>query len=241
MSTQKPPALEASDLTKTFGSHVALNKLNLRVEPGEIYCMLGGNGAGKTTTVNLFLSFLQPTSGTAKVLGIDALENPHEARSKITYLPEQVALYPDLTGLENLKYLLTLCGLDGESEERLSSCLVEAGLDEKHHRQRVGGYSKGMRQKVGFGLALAKQSEVLLLDEPTSGLDPASANDFASILLKLAEQGAAIFMVTHDLFRVKQISHRVGIMKTGVLVEERKTSELEAEELEKLYLQHMRN
>lgn len=241
MPTQPNPSLEAADLSKSYGSHLALNRLNLRVEAGEIYCMLGGNGAGKTTTIHLFLNFIKPSGGRATVLGVEVSKHPHQARSKMTYIPEQVALYPDLNGLENLRYLLTLSGLDSLTEGELSRYLEQAGLDSSHHRQKVAGYSKGMRQKVGVGLALAKRSEVLLLDEPTSGLDPASANDFSNIVSGLAEQGAAVFMVTHDLFRVKQISHRVGIMRAGELVEERHTAELETEELEKLYLQHMRN
>ena len=241
MPTKTPDSLEARDLSKSFGSHLALDRLNLSVKKGQIYCMLGGNGAGKTTTINLFLNFLQPSGGSARVMGLEVTEKPAEARSKITYLPEQVALYPELSGLENLNYLLSLGGSEVPGASVLSNYLGEAGLDGEHHNQRIDGYSKGMRQKVGIALALAKKSEVLLLDEPTSGLDPSSANEFSNILLRLSKQGAAIFMVTHDLFRVKQLSDKVGIMKSGVLVEERNTSELEATELEQLYLEHMRN
>ena len=240
-SPSQSPALVAKSLSKTFGDNRALDNLNLSVDPGEIYCMLGANGAGKTTTINLFLNFLEPSQGVALVSGIDVSQKPQEARAKVTYLPEQVALYPELTGLENLSYLLALSPQHKSPKQQLADFLDEAGLAPEHHHRRVGGYSKGMRQKVGIALAIAKSSEVLLLDEPTSGLDPSSANEFSEILLQLAHQGAAIFMVTHDLFRVKQLSQRVGIMKKGVLVEERLTAELEATELEQLYLQHMRN
>lgn len=208
--------------------------------PGEIFCLLGANGAGKTTTVNLFLNFIQPSEGSARVFGLDVTHNTRETRAKITYLPEQVALYSELSGLENLRYLLSLSGKEELGRETLVGYLLQAGLQEDQHDERVEGYSKGMRQKVGIALALAKASEVLLLDEPTSGLDPASANEFSHIVSTLAQRGAAVLMVTHDLYRAQQISHRIGIMKEGVLVENRLTSELEAEALEALYLRHMR-
>lgn len=234
------PALEARDLSKTFGKLQALKSLSLQVMPGEIFCLLGANGAGKTTTVNLFLNFIQPTEGAARIFGLDVTKNSAEARAKVTYLPEQVALYPELSGMENLQYLLSLSGQSKVGREVLTRYLLQAGLQEDQHDERVDGYSKGMRQKVGIALALAKSSEVLLLDEPTSGLDPASANEFSHIVSTLAERGAAVLMVTHDLYRAQQISHRIGIMKEGVLVENRVTSELEAEDLEALYLRHMR-
>lgn len=233
--------LEARDLSKNFGETLALDRLNLNVKGGEIYCLLGANGAGKTTTINLFLNFFQPSSGRALVSGLDVTEKPSEVRARLTYLPEQVALYPEFSGLENLEYLLALSQRTETDRPALKSYLKEAGLSEDSHDRPVGEYSKGMRQKVGVALALAKKSEVLLLDEPTSGLDPASANEFSQIVSRLAEQGAAILMVTHDLFRVKQLSHRFGIMKKGILVSEESTSEVDADELEKLYLRHMLN
>jgi ABC-2 type transport system ATP-binding protein len=235
------PALEAQDLSKQFGKVLALEGLTLKVMPGEIFCLLGANGAGKTTTVNLFLNFLRPTAGFARIFGLDVSSQTREARSKVTYLPEQVALYPELSGLENLRYFLSLCGQAGLDREAATRFLLQAGLQEDQHDELVGGYSKGMRQKVGVALALAKSSEVLLLDEPTSGLDPASANEFCHIVTTLAERGAAVFMVTHDIHRAHQIAHRIGIMKKGKLVEDRATSDLEADALESLYLKHMRN
>lgn len=241
MTSCEHPALEAEGLSKRFGQVQALSSLSLRVMPGEVFCLLGANGAGKTTTVNLFLNFLQPTEGQARVLGLDVTRKTREARSKITYLPEQVALYPELTGRENLQYLLSLSGLQYQDRESLTRYLLQAGLQEDSHEERVSGYSKGMRQKVGIALALAKSSEVLLLDEPTSGLDPASANEFIHIVGTLAERGAAVLMVTHDIYRAHQISHRIGIMRKGLLVENRLKSELEAEGLESIYLRHMRN
>lgn len=234
-------ALEAENLSKDFGKVKALKSLSLRVMPGEVFCLLGANGAGKTTTVNLFLNFLDPTEGTARVHGLDVTSKTREARSKITYLPEQVALYPDLSGLENLEYLLSLSGASQLDKESIVQFLLQAGLQEDQHQERVSGYSKGMRQKVGIALALAKSSEVLLLDEPTSGLDPASANEFSRIVSTLAERGAAVFMVTHDIYRARQVASHIGIMKKGALVENRLASELEASELEALYLKHMRN
>jgi len=239
--TTSPPALEAENLSKHFGKTIALDSLSLSVAAGEVFCLLGSNGAGKTTTVNLFLNFLEPTEGCAKILGADVRSNPSLTRSKLTYLPEQVALYPELSGSENLQYLLSVSGKKAKTREATAEFLLQAGLKEDEHDELVAGYSKGMRQKVGIALALAKASEILLLDEPTSGLDPASANEFTHIVTQLAKRGAAVFMVTHDLYRAHQLSHRIGIMKKGVLVENRLTADLEAEELESLYLRHMRN
>jgi ABC-2 type transport system ATP-binding protein len=238
---REQPALEAENLSKRFGQVEALKTLSLKVMPGEVFGLLGANGAGKTTTINLFLNFLQPSEGKARIMGLDVTENTRLARSKITYLPEQVALYPELSGRENLQYLLSLSGLHHQDLESLTRYLLQAGLQEDRHNEPVGGYSKGMRQKVGIALALAKSSEVLLLDEPTSGLDPASANEFIHIVSTLAERGAAVLMVTHDIYRAHQISHRIGIMKKGVLVENQLSSDLEAQGLENLYLRHMRN
>jgi ABC-2 type transport system ATP-binding protein len=230
--------LEAQQLTKRYEGAVALHPLDLKVEAGEIFCLLGANGAGKTTTINLFLNFIQPSGGVARIGGMDVTEQPLETKKLLTYIPETVMLYKNLTGLENLEYFASLGGAE-HSRQELVGFLGEAGLAREDVDKRVGAYSKGMRQKVGIGLAIAKQAKVLLLDEPTSGLDPKASNEFSALLTKLSGRGAAILMATHDLFRAKETGSRVGIMKHGHLVAAYRTAELGHADLERIYLEHM--
>ena len=233
--------LTAKKLTKSFGGQRALAALDMEIAAGEILCLLGANGAGKTTTINLFLGFLEPTSGGAYVLGRNVMEAPLETKRDLAYIPEQVALYPQLTGLENLQHFAALSGRAAPSRPELYGFLEKAGLDRASADRRVAGYSKGMRQKVGVAAALAKQAKALLLDEPLSGLDPKAANDFTELLATLKEDGAAILMATHDIFRARETATRIGIMKAGRLVEELDASGLHDAELETIYLDHMRN
>src|SRR3546814_338894 len=169
--------------------------------------MRGANGAGKTTTVNCFLGFSQPTGGQALINGIDVQQQPLETKKYIAYIPENVMLYRNMTGLENLRYFSKLGGHDYD-EAKYRSLLDECGLQREAVEQNIDGYSKGMRQKVGIAIALAKQARAILLDEPTSGLDPKSSNEFSELLLDLKSTGVAILMVTHDLFRAKQTGTR---------------------------------
>ncbi|MFC2450968.1 MAG: ABC transporter ATP-binding protein [Flavobacteriaceae bacterium] len=228
--------LIAENLSKTYGDYRALNNLNLKLNEGEIFALLGQNGAGKSTTINIFLGFVKPTEGVAKINGISVIDHPDETKKFIAYIPETVLLYPNLTGVENLKFFSSLAGFDYDNEA-LTSFLSKAGLQADAHHNRLGGYSKGMRQKVGIAIAIAKKAKVLLLDEPTSGLDPKASNEFSEILKELASEGTTIFMATHDIFRAKEVADRIGIMKRGNLISEINADEISANELEKLYLQ----
>lgn len=229
---------EANNLSKSYNGTVALHPLNLRIEPGEIFCLLGANGAGKTTTINLFLNFIQPTSGTASIGGVDVVRQPLESKRLLAYIPEQVMLYRNLTGLENLEYFTSLAG-GSYSQSQLRGFLEEAGLATRDADKRVSTYSKGMRQKAGIAIAIAKRATALLLDEPTSGLDPKASNEFSELLKRLSSSGAAILMATHDLFRAKETGTRAGIMKHGRLVATYSTSELGHADIERIYLEHM--
>ncbi|MBB5707052.1 ABC transporter ATP-binding protein [Sphingopyxis panaciterrulae] len=231
--------LEAIQLRKEYGSNVALKGLDLKVGAGEIYCMLGANGAGKTTTVNCFLGFIQPTGGQALINGIDVQQQPLETKKCIAYIPENVMLYRNMTGLENLRYFSKLGGHDYD-EAKYRSLLDECGLQREAVEQNIDGYSKGMRQKVGIAIALAKQARAILLDEPTSGLDPKSSNEFSELLLDLKSTGVAILMVTHDLFRAKQTGTRLGIMRRGELVREMNSDQVSHAEVEQIYLEEMK-
>ena len=230
--------LQATKLTKSYGDIEALKGLDMTVEGGDIYCLLGANGAGKTTTISLFLNFIQPDGGTATVCGLDVAEQPLETKKLLAYIPEQVMLYGNLTALENLRYFSQLGGHD-YSQEEYRDFLRRVGLEEEAVDRRVKTYSKGMRQKVGVAIALAKQAKALLLDEPTAGLDPKASNEFSELLLNLKSNGAAILMATHDLFRAKETGTRIGIMKEGRLVDELSTGEVTHADVEKIYLQHM--
>ena len=228
--------LIAENLSKIYGDYKALNNLNLKLNKGEIFALLGQNGAGKSTTINIFLGFVKPTEGVAKINGISVIDHPEETKKFIAYIPETVLLYPNLTGVENLKFFSSLAGFDYDNEA-LTNFLSKAGLQSDAHHNRLGGYSKGMRQKVGIAIAIAKKAKVLLLDEPTSGLDPKASNEFSEILKELASEGTTIFMATHDIFRAKEVADRIGIMKRGNLISEINADEISANELEKLYLQ----
>lgn len=228
--------LIAENLSKTYGDYKALNNLNLKLNKGEIFALLGQNGAGKSTTINIFLGFVKPTEGVAKINGISVVDHPEETKKFIAYIPETVLLYPNLTGVENLKFFSSLAGFDYDNEA-LTNFLSKAGLQSDAHHNRLGGYSKGMCQKVGIAIAIAKKAKVLLLDEPTSGLDPKASNEFSEILKELASEGTTIFMATHDIFRAKEVADRIGIMKRGNLISEINADEISANELEKLYLQ----
>ena len=228
--------LIAENLSKTYGDYKAINNLNLKLNEGEIFALLGQNGAGKSTTINIFLGFVKPTEGVAKINGISVVDHPEETKKFIAYIPETVLLYPNLTGVENLKFFSSLAGFDYDNEA-LTNFLSKAGLQADAHHNRLGGYSKGMRQKVGIAIAIAKKAKVLLLDEPTSGLDPKASNEFSEILKELASEGTTIFMATHDIFRAKEVADRIGIMKRGNLISEINADEISANELEKLYLQ----
>ncbi|MEO0743452.1 MAG: ABC transporter ATP-binding protein [Bacteroidota bacterium] len=229
--------LHARGLTKRFGRQTALDSLDLAIHAGEVYALLGPNGAGKTTTINLFLGFLAPDSGSALVDGLDVQAEPLETKRRLAYLPEQVALYPALSGRENLKYFAALAGHDLD-DGALAGFLDRAGLQREAHGRRAGTYSKGMRQKVGVALALAKGAQALLLDEPTSGLDPSASVEFSDLVQRLADNGAAVLMATHDLFRVKDTATRVGVLVDGRLRDEIASEALAVTDLEALYLSH---
>ena len=206
--------IDIQNLTKSFKDSQALNGLALDVSHGEIYGLLGSNGAGKSTTLNILLGFLSPDNGNAYINGINTIDNYFEARKYIAYIPENINLYPYLSGLENLDYFSKIFGKK-YSHENLKSFLDKCGLDNKAHNQRLSTYSKGMRQKVGIAIALAKQAKVNLLDEPASGLDPLASNELSKLLKKLSDDGATVLMASHDIFRVRETCDRIGIIKNG--------------------------
>ena len=206
----------------------------------EIYCLLGANGAGKTTLVNVFLNFVTPSEGQALVDGLDVTREPLATKQRLAYIPEQVMLYGALSGLENLRYFAALATGRTAPRDELLHLLEQAGLDATAALRRVATYSKGMRQKVGIAIALAKNARALLLDEPTSGLDPKAAAEFSQLLRNARDRGVAVLTTTHDLFHAKQTGTRIGIMRQGQLVSQLHSQDLSHADLEALYLEHMK-
>jgi ABC-2 type transport system ATP-binding protein len=170
--------------------------------------------------------------------GLSVTEHATEIRRLVAYLPEQVMLYPRLSGRENLDYFSRLAGLRYTPKRQLEF-LERCGLARAAADRPLGTYSKGMRQKVGLAIATAKQAQALLLDEPTSGLDPQASYEFSETLIGLASSGVAVLMATHDLFRVKETGTRAGIMKQGRLLTIVDPKALSGADLERLYLEHM--
>lgn len=232
--------IQIENAVKSFKGDVAVNKLNLKVNSGEILGLLGANGAGKSTTINMLLGFLTPDSGSVKINDIETSKNEKEVRQYIGYIPENVNLYPYLSGVENLDYFCKLAALK-YSKSELQEFLITCGLQQEAHSNKVSSYSKGMRQKVGIAIAYAKKAKVYLLDEPASGLDPLASNELSNLLKKLAADGATILMASHDIFRVREVCNRIGILKKGELVKELNSKDVSANELEQLYLKYMVN
>ncbi len=230
--------ISVQNIIKTFEDFKAINNLSFQVGKGEIYGLLGSNGAGKSTTINILLGFLKPDSGNAIINNLDTVLNYKEVRKNIGYISENVSLYPYLSGIENLDYFCKITGKK-HSQNELKDLLNRCGLETEVHHKRMATYSKGMRQKVGIAIALAKEAKVYLLDEPASGLDPLASNELSSLLRKLASKGAAILMASHDIFRVRETCNRIGIIKKGKLVKEMDTSDVSTNELENIYIDYM--
>lgn len=228
--------LQAIELSKQYNGVTAVNKLNLQLNAGEIFCLLGQNGAGKTTTINLFLGFVQPDSGKAIIRDTEVKNGKTDTKKLIAYIPEVVQLYGNLNGVENLDFFSRLAGFK-YSTDLLKGFLNKAGLQPEAHTKRLATYSKGMRQKVGIAIALAKNADVILMDEPTSGLDPKATAEFTRICKELAGEGKTIFMATHDIFNAVNVGTRIGIMKQGALVHVVDTRGISANELQQLYLE----
>jgi len=196
--------------------------------------LLGQNGAGKTTTINIFLGLLLPTAGEAFINGISVTKQTKN-RSKIAYIPEVIQLYSNLSAIENLDFFSRLAGYKYLKTE-LFMFLNQSNLQSKFFQKKLNTYSKGMRQKVGIAIALAKNASFILMDEPTSGLDPKASVEFANTCKKLAKHGVGILMATHDIFNAVNIGSRIGIMKEGALIYTTDTENITAQELQDLYI-----
>lgn len=223
------PLVETSSLTKHYGSIKAVDGLNLKMNPGEVYGFLGPNGSGKSTTILMLLGMTEPTSGTVSVAGHDPTRDPTAVKRQVGYLPEAVGFYPDLTGRRNLLYTAELNGISKpEAEHKVEEVLHMVQLAEAGHRP-AGQYSRGMRQRLGLADVLLKEPRLVILDDPTLGLDPAGIQWLLGLIEEMAKQkGIAVFLSSHQLHEVQRICDRVGIMSRGKMVLEGTVNELTA-------------
>ena len=227
--------IQLKEVTKKFKSTLAIDHINLDIQQGEVFALLGHNGAGKTTTLNLLMGFHKPDSGEIRVLGRDPYSEGDIIRKDTSFIPEHVNLYPSLSGLENLSYFSQLAGQSYTNAE-LTEFLNQSGLPSAAVNREMSTYSKGMRQKVGIAIATAKRAKLIVMDEPASGLDPVASKELSQLISKLAKEGTTLVMASHDLFRVKETADRIGIMHQGKLVRILDVSTLTANDLENIYL-----
>jgi ABC-2 type transport system ATP-binding protein len=232
--------LEAVGLTKRYEDGIlALDCVEFGVQRGRIFAMLGANGAGKTTTINLFLNFIEPTAGEARIAGIASHKEPLKAKRRVAYVSEHVRLYPSFTAVQNLEYFSRLGGRTGLTRDDFRAALLRVGLPPAAHHRKLKDFSKGMLQKCGIAIAILKDAAAILLDEPTAGLDPQAGHEFVQLLGELRDEGKAILMSTHDIFRAKEVADEIGFMRAGKLVMQRRREELAGENLEQLYIHYV--
>ena len=232
--------IEARNLSKRYEDGVlALDHVSFSVQAGQIYAMLGANGAGKTTAINIFFNFIEPSEGEALVDGIVTHKEPLRAKQRLAFVSENVMLYPNFTAVQNLDFFARLGGKKNYNKEDYYEVLRRVGLQEEAFDKRLKGFSKGMRQKCGIAIAILKDAPAILLDEPTAGLDPEAGFNFMELLAALREEGKAILMSTHDIFRAKEVADVVGIMNKGKFVMQRTREDLVDENLEKLYMEYI--
>ena len=226
------PAISIENLTKEFsnpsvfnrGKITAVENLTLNVEPGQVYGLLGPNGSGKSTTMKIVLGLVTPTSGRTCIFGRDSRDV--ESREAVGFLPENPYFYKFLTGFETLDFYGKLCGLGGKMlRDRSRELLALVGLESAADR-RVGGYSKGMLQRIGLAQALVQDPRLLVLDEPTAGVDPAGSHEIRDLIVRLKQRGITVMLCSHLLSQVQEICDRIGIMNHGKLVREGALSDL---------------
>jgi ABC-2 type transport system ATP-binding protein len=232
-------AIEATELVREFKKGPrAVDGIDLRVEPGEVYGFLGPNGAGKSTTVHMLTTLLPPTAGSARVAGHDVVKEGAEVRAAIGAALQEAALDPFLSGREHMKLQTALHGMRGtEAAERSAALLERVGLTQAADR-RVGGYSGGMKRRLDLASALVHQPQVLFLDEPTTGLDPASRLTVWDEMRRINAQGTTVFLTTQYLEEADQLCSRLAIIDDGLIVREGTPDELKAELRQRSSLDH---
>jgi ABC-2 type transport system ATP-binding protein len=225
-----PPAISIRNLTKVYPIPfkrervVAVRDLSFNVEPGQVYGLLGPNGSGKSTTMKIVLGLVPPTAGSTEIFGRDSTRV--ESREEVGFLPENPYFYKFLTGGETLRFYGKLGGLGGRRlRDRVAELLALVGLENARDR-RLGGYSKGMLQRIGLAQALIQEPRLLVLDEPTAGVDPAGSREIRDLILRFKARGITVLLCSHLLGHVQEICDRIGILHQGVLVREGRLSDL---------------
>jgi ABC-2 type transport system ATP-binding protein len=218
------PAVQIEGITKTFPVPLrrqcvmAVKNLSLSVQPGEVYGLLGPNGCGKSTTLKILLGLVTPNSGRALIFGQDSRE--YRSRRDVGFLPENPYFYKFLTAAETLAFYGKICGLSGKTlATRIDELIELVGLRDARDR-RVGGFSKGMLQRIGLAQALIQDPGLVVLDEPTAGVDPAGSHQIRDLILDLKKRGKTVLLTSHLLEQVQEICDRVGIMARGEMIRE---------------------
>ena len=224
------PAVEIRDLVKEFRPAGrkqplrAVDGVSLTIAPGEVYGLIGPNGSGKSTTMKALLGLVQPDAGSCRIFGNDSLEV--DSRQQVGFLPENPYFYKHLSGAETLRFYGKLCGLRGAAlEGRVKELLDLVGLAGAGDR-RLGGYSKGMLQRIGLAQALVQEPRLVILDEPTAGVDPNGSRQIRDLILDLKGRGITVFLCSHLLEQVQEVCDRVGIIFRGRMVKEGPLDEL---------------
>ena len=219
MADSREIIIETKGLTKTYGEKTAVDHLDLSIFRGEVFGLLGPNGAGKTTTTLMLTGLAEPTEGTAFIGGLDCIRCPMEVKKIVGYMPDNVGFYGDMTGRENLRFTASLNGLPRElAEERIDALLEKTGLAYAGD-QRVGTYSRGMRQRLGVADVLMKDPKVIIMDEPTLGIDPEGMRQLLELIRELArKENRTLLISSHQLYQIQQICDRVGLFVDGRLM-----------------------
>jgi ABC-2 type transport system ATP-binding protein len=221
--TDQGPVVEARGLVKRYGRITAVDHVDLTVNAGDVYGYLGPNGAGKTTSLRMLLGLITPDEGGSKLFGRDPIAEGARALDGVAGFVEAPRFYPYLSGRRNLELLAAFDG--GDATARIPAALETVELTERA-RHKVGGYSHGMRQRLGIAAALLRDPRLLLLDEPATGLDPAGMRDMRTLIRRLAEEGMTVLLSSHLLAEVEELCNRVAIVRTGRIVYEGRISEL---------------
>ncbi|MEJ5225280.1 MAG: ATP-binding cassette domain-containing protein [Anaerolineales bacterium] len=213
-----PPILEVRNLSKKYGDFTAVKGISFHIEEGEIFSLLGPNGAGKTTTISMLSTLYTPSGGDATIGGHSVTRDPMAVRNIIGVVPQDLALYEDLTARENLTFWGQMYGLDGKTlKNRIEEVLAQIGLTDKAN-QRVRTYSGGMKRRVNIGVGLLHKPRVLFMDEPTVGIDPQSRRAILETVKDLNKQGMTVLYTTHYMEEAAELSDRVGIIDHGELI-----------------------
>jgi ABC-2 type transport system ATP-binding protein len=224
------PAVEIRHLVKDFKTSFkrqplrAVDDVSIRIMPGEVYGLIGPNGSGKSTAMKALLGLVAPSSGDCAIFGKDSLKV--DSRNEVGFLPENPYFYKHLSGKETLEFYGKLCGIRGATlKDRVAELLDLVGLADASHR-RIGGYSKGMLQRIGLAQALIQKPRLVILDEPTAGVDPIGSREIRDLIFKLREQGITVFLCSHLLEQVQEVCDHVGIIFRGKMIKEGRLEDL---------------